>query len=115
MAQWERMSAVQEMWIWSLGGEETLEEGMSTQASILAWRIPWTEEPGRLQSIGLQRVNTAEPTEHAGIRLRRIPQRSVNVGGYLMPILCSKRDKPVRSLRTGRRTDLLCGELALMD
>ena len=32
-----------------------------------------------------------------------------------MPILCSKRDKPVRSLRTGRRTDLLCGELALMD
>ena len=89
---------------------------MATQASILAWRIPWTEEPGRLQSIALQRVNTAEPTEHAGIRLGRIPQRFVTVGGgYLMPILCSKRDKPVRSLRTGRRTDLLCGELALMD
>ena len=37
----------------SLSGEEPLEEGMATHFSILAWRIPWTEEPGRLQSIGL--------------------------------------------------------------
>ena len=58
---------------------------MATQASILAWRIPWTEEPGRLQSIALQRVNTAEPTEHAGIRLGRIPQRFVTVGGGGVP------------------------------
>ena len=36
--------------------EDTLEEGMATHASILAWRIPWTEEPGRLQSAGSQRV-----------------------------------------------------------
>ena len=43
-------------WVWSLGQEDPLEEGMATQSSILAWRIPWTEEPGRLQSIGLQRV-----------------------------------------------------------
>ena len=40
----------------SLSGEEPLEEGMATHFSILAWRIPWTEEPGRLQSIGLQSV-----------------------------------------------------------
>ena len=40
----------------SLGQEDPLEEGMATHASILAWRIPWTEEPGRLQSIGSQRV-----------------------------------------------------------
>ena len=40
----------------SLGWEDPLEEGMATQSSILAWRIPWTEEPGRLQSIGLHRV-----------------------------------------------------------
>ena len=40
----------------SLGGEDPLEEGMATYSSILAWRIPWTEEPGRLQSIGSQRV-----------------------------------------------------------
>ena len=40
----------------SLGQEDPLEEGKATHSSILAWRIPWTEEPGRLQSIGLQRV-----------------------------------------------------------
>ena len=40
----------------SLGREDPLEKGMATHSSILAWRIPWTEEPGRLQSIGLQRV-----------------------------------------------------------
>ena len=48
--------AMQETWVRSLGWEEPLEEGMATHSSILAWRIPWTEEPGRLQSIGLQRV-----------------------------------------------------------
>ena len=40
----------------SLGKEDLLEEGMATQSSILAWRIPWTEEPGELQSTGSQRV-----------------------------------------------------------
>jgi len=44
------------MRIRSLGQEDPLEEGMATQSSILAWRIPWTEEPGGLQSIGLRRV-----------------------------------------------------------
>ena len=39
-----------------LGGEDALEEGMATHSSILAWNIPWTEEPGRLQSMGLQTV-----------------------------------------------------------
>ena len=40
----------------SLGREDPMEKVMATHSSILAWRIPWTEEPGRLQSIGLQRV-----------------------------------------------------------
>ena len=39
-----------------MGWEDPLEKGMATHSSILAWRIPWTEEPGRLQSMGLQRV-----------------------------------------------------------
>ena len=39
----------------SLGGEDSVEEEMATHSSILAWRIPWTEEPGELQSIGLQK------------------------------------------------------------
>ena len=44
------------MWFGSLGWEDPLEEGMATHSSILAWRIPWTEDPGGLQSIGSQRV-----------------------------------------------------------
>ena len=44
------------MWVRFLGWEDPLEEGMATYSSILAWRIPWTEEPGGLQSIRLQRV-----------------------------------------------------------
>ena len=48
--------AMQETWVQSLGWEKSLEEGMATHSSILAWRIPWTEEPGGLQSMGLKRV-----------------------------------------------------------
>ena len=48
--------ARRETWVQSLGWEDPLEEGMATHSSILAWRIPWTEEPGGLQSTGLQRV-----------------------------------------------------------
>ena len=44
------------MWVQSLGQEDRLEKEMATHSSILAWRIPWTEEPGRLESIGSQRV-----------------------------------------------------------
>ena len=46
----------QEIWIWPLGWEDPLEEKMATHYSILAWKIPWTKKPGRLQSIGSQRV-----------------------------------------------------------
>ena len=45
----------QEMWARSLGQEDPLEEEMATQSGILAWRIPWTDEPGGLSSMGLQR------------------------------------------------------------
>ena len=50
------LPAMQETWVQSLGGEDPLEEDMATHSSVVAWRIPWTEEPGGLQSIGLQRV-----------------------------------------------------------
>ena len=52
----KNLPAVQETQVGSLGQEDPLEKGMATQSSILAWRIPWTEEPVRLQSMGLQRV-----------------------------------------------------------
>ena len=50
----KNLPAVQETWVRSLGQEDPLEKGMAAHSSILAWRIPWTEEPGRLQSIGSQ-------------------------------------------------------------
>ena len=52
----KNLPAVQETWVQSLGREDPLEKGMATYSSILAWRIPWTEEPGGLQSMGEQRV-----------------------------------------------------------
>ena len=50
------LPAMRETWVQSLGGEDPLEKEMATHASILAWRIPWMEEPGGLQSTGSQRV-----------------------------------------------------------
>ena len=52
----KRLPALQETQVRSLGQEDPLEKGMATHSSILAWRTPWTEESGGLQSLGLQRV-----------------------------------------------------------
>ena len=52
----KNLPAVRETEVQSLGGEDPLEEGMVTHSRVLAWRIPWTEEPGGLQSMGSQRV-----------------------------------------------------------
>ena len=52
----KNLPAMQETQVQSLGWEDVLEKGMATHSSILAWVIAWTEEPGRLQSMGLQRV-----------------------------------------------------------
>ena len=54
----KNLSAMQETWFRSLGWEDPLEKGMATHSSVLAWKIPWTEEPGRLQSMGLQKSQT---------------------------------------------------------
>ena len=52
----KHLLAMQETWVQSLGWEDPLEKEMATHSSTLAWKIPWTEEPGRLQSMGSQRV-----------------------------------------------------------
>ena len=52
----KNLPAMQEPWVGSLGREDPLEKGMATHSSVLAWRVPWTEEPGGLQSMGLRRV-----------------------------------------------------------
>ena len=51
----KNLPTTQETWVQSLGREDTLGQGMATHSSILAWTIPWTEEPGGLQSIGSQK------------------------------------------------------------
>ena len=56
----KNLPAVWETWVRSLGQDNPLEKGMATHSSILAWRIPWTEEPGKLQSMGLQRDTTEQ-------------------------------------------------------
>ena len=57
MAQWERIHLpMQEMQVLSLGQQDPLEKEIATHSSIFAWEIPWTEEPGGLQSVGSQRV-----------------------------------------------------------
>ena len=56
----KHLPAMQETWVQFLGKEDLLEKGMATHASILAWRIPWTEKPGRLQFMGSQELDTDE-------------------------------------------------------
>ena len=58
----KNLPVMQETWIRSLGWEDTLKKGMVNHSSILAWRIPWTEEPGRLQSMESQRVRHNQVT-----------------------------------------------------
>ena len=56
----KNLPAVQETWVRSLGQEDPLEKGMVTDSSILAWRIPWTEEPGGLRSRGCKESDEIE-------------------------------------------------------
>ena len=57
----------QERWVQSLDREDSMEEGMSTYSSILAGKIPWTEEPGRLWSMGCKESDITEATEHTHV------------------------------------------------
>ena len=56
----KNLPAMQDFWVWYLDWEDPLEEEMATHSSILAWRIPWTEESGGLQSMAWQRVRHTE-------------------------------------------------------
>ena len=65
----KNLPAMQETWVRFLGWEDPSEKGMATHSSILAWRIPWTEKPGGLQSMGLQRVRHDWATKHSSLCL----------------------------------------------
>ena len=66
------MQEMQKTWIQSLGQEDLLEKEMATHSNILAWEIPWTEEPGGLQSMKMQRVGHDWVTEHAQVKNKDI-------------------------------------------
>ena len=74
------LPAVQETWVRSLGWEDPLEKEMATHSSALAWKIPWTEEPGGLQSMWLQSVSVApaEFSKFAGILSAALSQRHLS-------------------------------------
>ena len=55
----KNLPALREMWVISVGRKDPLEKGMATHSRILAWRIPWIEEPGGLQSVGSQELDRA--------------------------------------------------------
>ena len=74
----KNLPARQETWVRSLDGEDPLEKGMATHSSILAWRIPWTEEPGRLQFVGLQRVEH-DWIANTSLQSEEIDVKTINV------------------------------------
>ena len=74
------LPAMQETWVRSLGREDPLEKEMATHSSTLAWKIPWMEEPGRLQ--GLQRVRHDQATSLSLFKL----QLCCSMGQYLIPL-----------------------------
>ena len=81
---------MQEPWIQSLSQEDHLEKGLAPHSSILAWRIPWTEEPGRLQYIGLQRVGYNWETN-----------TFTSLQGYEYDVKIQKHIEGIQSQRTG--------------
>ena len=89
----KNLPAMQETRVWLLGGEDPLEKEMATHSIILAWRIPWTEESGRLQSMLRQRVGQKWATEHtyAQVPICKSSQAillSTKIMGQSMCILC---------------------------
>ena len=79
------LPAMRETWVWSLGREDSLEKEMTTHSYILAWRIPWMEEPGGLQSMGSQRVRHNWATSFSLLAFReKIQAREKNESSYLV-------------------------------
>ena len=105
----KHLPPMRETWVWSLGQEDPLEKEMATHSSILAWRIPWTEEPGELQSTGSQRVRHDWVTLLTYFVVRNLPINAGDVrdtdsipgsgrspgGGHGNPLQCSCLKNPM--------------------
>ena len=90
------LPTMQQTWVWSLGWKDSLEKRMATLSSILVWRIPWTEEPGVLQSMGLKRVrhDWATNTQSNSVCFCSVPKSRLNLCDCMdysmpgFPVLC---------------------------
>ena len=107
------MQPTQEMWVQSLGWEDFLKEEMATHSSILAWKIPWAEEPGRLQSTGSSRVGHDWVTEcsRAGAHTHththtHLPLQGLN--HVLLQLLTF--NTPWTEFRVESRSEALCAQ-----
>ena len=88
----KNVPAVKETWVQYLGQEDPLEKGMATHSNILAWRIPWTEEPGGLQSMVSQRVrHDLEINTFTSLSLKWNQEDRAFVGGF-EEVIFLKRD-----------------------
>ena len=87
------LPAVWETWVRSLGREDPLEKEMATHSSILAWRIPWTEELGGLQSMGYKELDTTERLHFTSLHFTSF----VIVGKKLQYIVVNQRDRHTKS------------------
>ena len=74
------MQETQQTQVWSLSWEDSLKDKMATHSSILAWKIPWTEEPGRPQSMGSQKVRHDWATKQARLKKKKCTRRQSSVG-----------------------------------
>ena len=84
------LSTMQEMWVWSLGQEDSLEKEMAIHSSTIAWKIPWTEEPGRLQSMPSQRVRHDWATSISFF---------LSIGDISLPTICLEITRPHTSFK----------------
>ena len=100
---------MQETKVWSLVQEDPLEEEMATHSSILAWRIPWIEEHGRLQSMGSQRVGHDWMIEHTHVYLTYHSYLSTYLNYHLTLSIClSKRDRKQNRVSRREGTSVTC-------
>ena len=90
---------MQKTWVWSLDQEDPLEKEMAAHSSILAWRIPWTEEPGRLRSMGSQRVEHDWVAKHSRTHTRAHTHTHTHTHTHHIPWL----DAPVLCLLSWQR------------
>ena len=103
------LSTMQETWVWSLGREDLLEKEMATHSSILTWKIPWTEEPLRLQYMGTQRVGHDWAISLSLLRkvMRKLSNFICNWSWYQLK-LCSYNFKLLYVIPYGNHKENIC-------